>query len=193
MHGFPSTRKKTARWPDLLIAHRTRMFMVCASVGMLSALVAAHVRLHLGLPGHKALIWMTPIVFARLLTRSKPGATAGVSAAAITSLGLGAPLAGGPWGLPLIALAGAVLDTAIWRIEKHSLPLVITVPLIGLTAMFANLLCLAKRMANPVGAFSHDAVAAWWFRPVSYAAFGLMAGLMAATAAAVARRKQHRG
>jgi hypothetical protein len=167
------------------------MLIACTATGVISGLLVAHVRLHLGLPGHKALLWMTPIIFARLLTRSKPGATAGASAAAVTSLGLGANLAGGPWALPLIAFAGAAIDAVVAFLEKHPLPPLLAAPIIGATAMLANLLCFVKRLANPIGAFPHHAAASWWFRPLCYAAFGLAAGLIAATAAALTHRKQN--
>lgn len=190
MLGPLSTKRKTIPLRSIVGAGSTRMLLLCGVVGVISGLLTAHTRLHLGLPGHKALLWMTPIIFARLLSGARAGATVGGTAAAVTSLGIGANLAGGAWALALVALAGAVIDAVVAFLEKHHLPQVPRVALIGAAAMAANLLCFVKRLANPVGAFPHHVGAGWWFRPLSYAVFGLLAGLIAASAAAMVRRRQ---
>ena len=185
MHGYLSTERKAGLWNSLAGAGELRMLVACGAVGVLSGLLAGHVRLHLGLSGHKALLWMTPVIFARLVSRSRAGTTVGAFAAAATALGVGGHIAGGFWGLPLVVLAGAVVDVVIGCIERVQLPCLLAIPIIAVAASAANLLCFVKRLLMPPGV-GHAINAAWWHKPVSYAFFGLLAGLIAATAACIA-------
>jgi hypothetical protein len=93
-------------------------FLVCSLVGVAAGLAAAHIRLHLGLPGHKALLLMTPVVFARLILRSPVGATGGMLAAALSSLAAGGGVIGATLHLPLVAVAGGMFDVAIGLAER---------------------------------------------------------------------------
>jgi len=88
-------------------------------------------------------------------------------------------------GLPLIGLAGIILDVVINSLEKRQTPHLLTIAIIGITAMFANLLCLGKRLLVPAGPAEHFVfgVSGFWFKLICYAFFGLTAGLIAATLA----------
>ncbi|MDD5458718.1 MAG: hypothetical protein PHF37_04950 [Phycisphaerae bacterium] len=77
-----------------------------------------------GLPGHKAFLWMTPVLIARLLNKCKIGTTAVGLAAALTTYSLGANLAGGLFGLPVIVIAAAILDWTVNFLEKNKISLI---------------------------------------------------------------------
>ena len=185
MRGSLLTKRKGARWNSILKSHQLRMLVVSVAVGVIAGLFIGNVRLGLGLSGHKSLFWMTPVIMARLLGRCKAGTTAGALSAAFTTLAVGGRLAGGIVGLPLIGLAGIILDVVINSLEKRQTPHLLTIAIIGITAMFANLLCLGKRLLVPLGLGSHFVfgVSGFWFKLICYAFFGLTAGLIAATLA----------
>jgi hypothetical protein len=195
MRGYPSIRKEATLIYSLIGSDGLRGLIVVVSAGVIAGCLSASLRLHLGLPGHKALIWMTPVIIARLLGRCRIGATAGSFTAAFVSLGLGGNLAGGLIGLPLVALAGACIDVSITRLERHETSAVVSIISISSTAMFANLICFAKRLLLPAGLSPHDVFtsAGLIVRPVSYALFGFISGLIAAiTAYFITRRKKLR-
>ena len=168
------------------------MLAVSVSVGVITGVIIAQpfLRLHLGLSGHKALFWMTPVLVARLLGRCKAGSTVGALAAAFTAFGLGGHLGGGLIGLPLVGFTGIMFDAAIGFMEKRRVSSWRTIPILGCTAMFGNLVMLAKRLLNPVGGASHTilGLSPFWFDLLSYAFFGLLAGIIAAAIALTATR-----
>lgn len=168
------------------------MLIASAAVGVISGLIISQVKLHLGISGHKAFMWMTPVILARLMGKCKVGATTGALTASTTCFALGGNIAGGPLGLPIVVIAGVMLDAIIAFIEKHKPPFFVTIPVIGLAAMFANLLLFVKRILLPLGIGDHNVLGltGWWFRPVSYAVCGLLAGLAAATLATLLMRKE---
>ena len=171
------------------------MLIMSVSVGVIAGLFISHVRLHLGLPGHKVLFWMTPVLVARLLGRCRAGTTAGALAAAFTACSLGGHLGGGIIGLPLVGVAGVFLDTVIGWIEKRKINYgILMITLVGLSAMTANLIVFGKRMINSVGGnltFLFG-VTGIWYDLICYACFGLAAGLLAASTVSVigAKRKK---
>jgi len=193
MRGFLSTESVTVRWSRLVAASRPRMLLANAAVGVMAGVVLAHVRLHLGVPGYRALLWLTPVLLARLVSGCPIGATAGATAAACTSLALGGNLAGGLLFLPLVAVAGAVGDAAVLLAGRLGLGPWTQIPVIGVAGMAANGLCAIKRLLVPVGRYHvFFGVGEPWSRLVSYGAFGLAAGLIGATLAAIilSRRKK---
>ncbi len=195
MRGHLSIRKGTALAEMLLGSAGLRGLVVSVSIGIIAGCLAASVKLHLGLSGHKALIWMTPVIAARLLGRCRIGTTAGAFTAAFVSLGIGGNLAGGPLGLPLVGAAGALVDACIGRLEKHQTSAVMTIVAVASSAMLANLICCLKRLLGPVGIAPHSIFgsADLLLRPLSYALFGFVAGLVAAISShVVRRRKTHR-
>ena len=185
MRGCLPTESTATRWRRRAGAAQLRMLLTSAAVGALAGLICAHARLHLGLPGHKALLWLAPIVAARLLGRHPVGATAGASAAACASLASGGNLAGGAMFLPLVALAGAVLDAIVAFAERWRLGPWRLIPLLGLGGLAANLLCAVKRLLVPLRAHHLILGISGPFATVlSYAFFGLLAGLIGAGVAA---------
>ena len=194
MRGYLSIRKGTPLAEMVLGSAGLRGLAVSVSVGVIAGCLAASVKLHLGLSGHKALIWMTPVILARLLGRCRIGTTAGAFTAAFVSLGVGGNLAGGPLGLPLVGAAGALVDACIARLERHQASAVTTVFVVAISAMMANLICCFKRLLGPTGINPHDFLgSAGLLRPLSYAFFGFVAGLVAAITSHVVRSRKTRG
>jgi len=187
--GSLSTASGTARWNSLSAAAGWRALAGCAAVGAIAGVLAAHVRLGLGMPGHKALFWMAPILAARLLYGHPVGATAGACSAAVTSLALGGNLAGGALFLPLVAAAGALLDAAAAFAKRHGLSAVWVLLLFAATGTGANLLCALKRMLVPQKAY-HTllGLTGATAQLACYALFGLAAGLAGAAIALAGAR-----
>ncbi len=161
------------------------MLLVSSSVGVLAGLFIALVRLNLGMPGHKAFFWMTPVLIARLHGGCKIGTAAGALFTALTTYSLGANLAGGVIGMPMIVLAGLILDWTVNFLEKNKISGAAMILAIGLAGVAANLVCLAKRMILPTGLNPHFifSVSGFWFKLFSYAFFGLISGIVAAISA----------
>jgi len=197
MPGSLSTGSEVGRWSRLARAAQLRSLAGCTAVGVLAGVAMAHARLHLGMPGHKALFWMIPILVARLLYRHRVGATAGACAAAGASLALGGNLAGGVLFVPLVALAGGLLDAAAAWGERRALPVAMRIGLMGAAGAAANVLCAAKRLLTPqLNAHALLGLRGLPAQLLSYALFGLLAGLTAAAVAAAAtaaRRARRRG
>ncbi len=169
-----------------------RGLVVSLSAGLIAGCLAASLRFHLGLPGHKALFWMTPVIAARLAGRCRVGTTAGALAAAFVSIGLGGNLAGDAMGLPLVGAAGALIDACIIHLEKHKASALATIIGVALNAMLANLICCAKRLLVPAGLAPQEVVSSvdLLLRPVSYGFFGFLAGLIAAAGVHLTRRRR---
>ena len=167
-------------------------FLAVCAVGVLAGLVAGQVRLHLGLPGHKAILVMAPVIAARLVFRSAAGATGGLVAAALASLATGGQVISLSMHLPFAAAAGGVLDVAFGLAQRRGWAATGMIFAAGLAGAAANLVLLAERLLTPLfqshtlpGMSSPDT------RLVSYAAFGLLAGLLGAGLAAVICRRRH--
>jgi len=165
--------------------------IISLSAGVIAGCLTASLKLHLGLPGHKALLWMTPVIAARLAGGCRIGATAGALTAAFITLGLGANLAGSVLGLPLIGAAGALIDAFIIRLEKHKVSALTAILGVAFSAMSANLICCAKRLLLPTGIAPHDILSGsgLLLRPVWYGFFGFLAGLIAAAGVYLAHRR----
>lgn len=179
MRGFLLTVRKAVLWNSFVSSRQFRMLMASMAVGVLAGVFMAHIRLNLGMPGHKALFWMIPAVLARLLGRCKAGTTATVLSTAFTSLALGGNLAGGWLGLPLVGFAGGFLDLVINFLEKRKICFFLVILVVGVTGIFANLLCLLKRLLLPAGVNMHVfwGISGVWFKIASYAFFGFLAGI----------------
>ncbi len=193
MRGYLSIEKNTALSDAVLGPDGVRGLAISLSVGVIAGYLAASLKLHLGLSGHKAIIWMTPVIAARLLGRCRIGTTAGAVTAAFVSLGSGGNLAGGMLGLPLVGAAGAIVDACILRLERCKASALTTVIAVALAAMLANLVCYGKRLLVPAGIAPHDIFgsATVLLRPMSYALFGLLAGLIAAAGTHPFRRRKN--
>ena len=193
MRGYLSIEKATAPAETILGPDGVRGLAISLSIGVIAGYLAASLKLHLGLPGHKAIIWMTPVIAARLLGRCRIGTTAGAFTAAFVSLGSGGNLAGGLLGLPLVGAAGALVDACILRLERCRASALTTVIAVALTAMLANLVCYGKRLLVPAGIAPHDMFgsATVLLRPMSYALFGFLAGLIAAAGTHLFRRRKN--
>ena len=191
MRGSPSIENGRARAVSLPTAEAVAALMATCAVGLLAGLAAGSVRLGLGLAGHKALVWMAPLVAARLVFRSPIGASAGALAAALGTMAAGGHLAGAAMHLPVAVLAGGVLDVAVHVIERRRLGAAWAIPLMGLAGLAANLVMLGKRMLVPPLQVHYflwtSGLAA---RCLSYAAFGLVAGLVGAGVGLVIARRR---
>jgi hypothetical protein len=188
----PSPKPSPLRLPPIVLgSDGVRGLAVSLSVGVIAGCLAASFKFHLGLPGHKALFWMTPIIAARLLDRCRIGTAAGALTATFVSIGMGGNLAGGALGLPLVGAAGALIDACIIQLEKRTTSAFAAVMGVAFSAMLANLICCAKRLLVPVGVAPHDVFSSADFllRPISYGFFGFLAGLIAATGVHLIRRR----
>lgn len=181
MRGSPSIENGQTRGEGVPTAEAVAALLATCGVGLLAGLAAGGVRLGLGLPGHKALVWMAPLVAARLVFRSPLGGSAGALAASLGTMAAGGHLAGAAMHLPVAVLAGGVLDVAVHFIERRRLAAMWAVPLMGLAGLAANLVMLGKRLLVPSFQVHHflwtSGLAA---RCLSYAVFGLAAGLVGA-------------
>jgi len=179
VHGSLSIEKEPGRWSRSL----SDGYLAVAAVGILSGIVVAYARTPMHLPGHKAIWWMTPVLAARLVTRTRAGASAGALATAMTTLLLGGRIAGGIVQFPLVILAGVVLDLGVQMGERHRSSLWRKVLLLVLAGLVANLICFVKRLADPIGAFfSTGNLDDMLIAGSLHAAFGCLAGLLGAGA-----------
>jgi len=184
-------RKTRTACSAVLGPEGVRGLAVSLSAGVIAGCLAAGLKLHLGLPGHKALLWLTPVIAARLLGRCRTGATAGALTAAFVSIGMGGNLAGSASGLPFVGAAGALIDVTVAHLEARKASALVMIAAVAFSAMMANLLCCAKRLLLPIGLTPHDVFGGGdiLMRPLSYALFGFLSGLIAATAAHLLRRQ----
>ena len=179
MRGFLLTEKNPGRWSNLLKTLQLQALLTNMSVGILAGIFMAHVRLGLGMPGHKALFWLLPVITARLLKPHTIGAAAGACTAAVTSMALGGNLAGGYLFIPLVALAGGLIDVIIFWSNRLKLSPWLMIPLLGAGGLAANLICAIKRILAPQ--FNQHYLLGLSGIPAqiaSYAIFGLIAGLV---------------
>jgi hypothetical protein len=99
MRGSPWIENTQSRDAAVSAAGSVGAFLAVCAIGAMAGLAAAYLRLHLGLPGHKAALVMVPVIAARFVFRSAAGATGGMLAAALASLAPGGRLAARPGGL----------------------------------------------------------------------------------------------
>lgn len=190
MRGYQSTENVVARSSSASSAAGAaglRELLICIGVGAVAGLGVTFVNrmgLHVGLTGHKVLFWMPMLIIARLVARHPLGATAGSAATGAVCLGFGTNLAGPPLYMPLIVLAGSVLDAAAGLSERKHLPVWLIIPLFGAAGMIGATLCAVKRLLSPSVKWHvllgiPDPAASM----ISWAFFGLLAGLVGAAVA----------
>ena len=161
------------------------------TLGLVAALLQARCKLRLGIPGHSAVLWLTPLLVARFLSP-----LTGAASMASTSMGLGLyALDGFSLRWPLLAsfgtfwLVGPVLDVFVLATARPArgdgaaaAPCgrwgLVLIPLAGLVGNFAH---LGLKFAT--GAIGFHATALGLPRgvleSVTYLVFGLAAGLLA--------------
>jgi hypothetical protein len=191
MPGFLWTAKKV-NLHSIIHSLQFKMVLVSISVGVMSGLFISLVRLNLGMPGHKAFFWMTPVLITRLHSRCRIGATLGGLFAALTTYSMGANLAGSVIGMPIIVVAAIILDWTVNFIEKTNITGLMMILFLGIAGVIANLVCLSKRMILPAGLSPHFilGVSGTWLRLCSYSFFGLLAGVVAAISIKLKVNKQ---
>jgi len=189
MRGSLSTESEVGPWSRVTAAIAPGALAGSFAVGVLAGLFMATVRLNLGMPGHKALFWMIPLLVARLSLRCPVGGTVAALGAACTSVAMGGHLAGGIAFVPLVGLAGGVLDALVAFAERHRLGVFWLIPLLAVGGAGANLLCAVKRMLTPqyqfhmlLGLTGRSA------QLLSYAIFGWVSGLAGAILGTSAER-----
>jgi len=194
MRGSPWIENTRSHDAARSAAESLGAFLAVCAVGLLAGLITAQVRLHLGLPGHKALFVMAPVIAARLVFRSAAGATGGMVAAALASLAAGGQMIGASAHLPIAALAGCLIDAVIGLAERRRLAAHWTIVLTGLAGAAANLVFLGERLLTPLFQ-SHSllGLSGLDLRLLSYPVFGLIAGLLGAGIAEVVRRRAEPG
>ena len=166
-------------------------FLTAASVGVLAGIAVTFLRTPIHLPGHKVIFWLAPALATRLVTRAKPAASISVLATIFTTLLLGGQLAGGAIMMPLVAFAGITMDIACQIAESRRLSFASSLIFFSLAGVAANLLCLVKRLFNPVGQmFSAVNLDDLLRSAASYALCGLFAGLIGALCGVAFARRQ---
>jgi hypothetical protein len=156
------------------------------AIGALAGLAYAVSKNPLGLPGHKALLWIVPVLTARWVYGCWGSGIAGAVSTAAVAMAFGQDFAGSTLFLPLVVLAGAALDAAVsvargWRLRWWA-----ALPLAGLGGLIANLLCFVHRLLGPLHP-KHSVLnipGAKGFL-LSYALFGLLSGLIGAALAGI--------
>ncbi len=189
MPGSLFIDKKADRWSEAFTGAQARNLVGCMAVGVVAGLVLSHVRLNLGMPGHKAIFWIIPIVVARFGFPNRVGATSGAFTAAVTSMMFGGHLAGGWLWVPLVALAGFVIDVAALWISQKQLHWSLAIVLVGLAGMGANFICSIKRMMTPArNIHMFMGLEGQLAATVSYLCFGLAAGIAGAIIAVAGKK-----
>jgi len=194
MRGYLSIEKELSIRHRLTSNQQLRVLIPTLAVGVLVGIFASQTRLHLGLPGHKALLWITAAVMVRIYWGCWVGSTAAALTAAVTTVALGGNFAGNAAYLPMVGAAGIILDTTIGLIERWKLWAVLSIPMIGFAAMVANLVCLAKRLFSPLAHKHHIlcGISGIYLDVLCYAFFGLLAGLAGAICAYMLMHRQRR-
>src|SRR5580704_7417620 len=115
--GSLSIERKRDHWSKAV----SEGYLAVVAVGILAGIAVAFARTPIHMPGHKAIFWMAPILATRLATRSRAGGSLGAFSTAITALSLGGRIAGGIAMMPLVVVAGVVLDAAVQFGERRKL------------------------------------------------------------------------
>jgi hypothetical protein len=179
VRGSVSIEKNPGRWSKSL----SESYLAVVAIGILSGIVVAYARTPIHWPGHKAVFWIAPVLGARLVTRTGAGASIGALATAITTFLLGGRIGGGIVLMPLIILAGIVLDLGVQWSERIHPSVWRRILLLALAGLIANLICFLKRLADPIGPFmSARNLDDLLFAGSSHAMFGCLAGLIGAAA-----------
>ena len=177
MPGSLSIARKHVRWNSALF----EAYLSVIAVGILSGIIVAYARTPMHLPGHKAILWMAPLLAARMVTRTAGGCSVGALATAMTTLSLGGRIAGGIALMPLVVLAGIVLDLGVQFGERREFVWWKSVLFLALAGMAGNLICFVKRLFDPLGAFSSAGnLEDLFIAGSSHALFGFLAGLFGA-------------
>jgi len=179
MPGSLSIERNRVPWSRTV----TDGYLSVIAIGILTGIVVAFVRTPMHWPGHKAILWMAPILAARLVTRTSAGASIGALATALTTLSIGGRIAGGIAMMPLVILAGIVLDLGVQFCERHKFTGWKAILFLALAGLAGNLICFVKRLFDPMGAFfSTGNIEDLFFAGALHAMFGFLAGLLGATA-----------
>jgi uncharacterized membrane protein YozB (DUF420 family) len=177
--GSPSIAKDRVPWNKTISEGQWAVI----AVGIVAGILVAYARTPMHLPGHKALLWMAPILAARLVTRTFAGASVGALVTALTALSLGGRIAGGIGMMPLVVLAGVVLDAGVELGERRKFAWRKVIILMAFAGLVANLICFLKRLFDPTGSFlSSGNLQDLLFAGTWHAIFGFIAGLLGAVA-----------
>ena len=188
MPGSPWTAENRTMIGDRAVTDRFTALLMAFVVGAAAGLLSACVRLHLGLPGHKAVLLLAPVIAARFTLRLPAASTAGMAAASLASCAASGSLVGAAPQLLFFVLAGAVIDLAASFANRRRLATVWLIPLAALAGLAANMILLLARLIAPL--FRYHALpglSALGTRVFSYALFGLIAGAVGAAAGRVLR------
>jgi hypothetical protein len=153
-------------------------------IGGLAGLAFGVTKNPLSLPGHKAVLWIVPVLTVRWVYGCWGSGIVGAMAAAVVAMTFGEAIAGPRMFLPLVLLAGAALEATVaiargWRLRWWA-----ALPLAALGGLVANVLCFVHRLVGPWHA-RHSVLnipGPGGFL-LSFAMFGLMSGLIAAALA----------
>jgi hypothetical protein len=192
MHGSQRIEKKNVLWSRVLKSDPVKQYLASFAVGVFAGIIVSAFRLNLGMPGHKALFWMVPVLTMRMIGKTKGGVSVGAAAVLLTTYGTAGHLGGGPFGMPLILLGAVILDSVIGFLERKRFSFAFYTATVSLAAMICNLLCMVKKLFVSDGFGVHLLLnnSSFWFRFASYAFWGLISGVIACFMARYYRRKR---
>lgn len=185
LHGDLSTGSRLRPLGGSEEVAKAREWLALIGAGAAAALSSTLVRARLGIPGHHILYAVLPMALGfALVPRRGAGSVMGGSAlATIAGLGLAGVRLPGVGALTSLLLTGPLLDVALrWGRNGWRLYLAFT-----LTGCAANTAAFAVRAAAKLlqapGLAGARPAAAWLsLAPLTYAAAGLVAGLVSAAA-----------
>jgi len=183
-----------------------RRLGLLALLGLVSAVLHTWLKLRLGIPGHSAVLWLTPILLARCLA---PMTGAATICSTVTTLGMYSFGGFGfRWPVALsfatFWLVGPALDCYAWLTDRLSNSGrqgagftgrlgIVFVPLAGVVANYAHLASkVGYKVIRPHT--PRFGLVPGWYEGVTYFVFGLVAGLVAyGLARPFLRRKERFG
>lgn len=170
-----------------------------SGLGLVSAVLHTFLKLRLGIPGHAAVLWLTPILVGRCLTRLRAGGTVASTSAALGIFALRGLSARWP---PMLAVAtywavGPALDFYVLLVARlvtgeRRLSGAVGLAVAAVGGVVANYAHLASKVGLAVirPHAPRLGLAPGLYELVTYLVFGLLAGLLAYSLSLPARRRK---
>jgi len=174
--------------------------VLLSSLGLVSAALHTFLKLRLGIPGHAAVLWITPILVGRCLARMRGAGTVASTSAA---LGMYVLRGLGTQWPPLLSVAtywavGPALDFYLLLAQRFAgtggrrLRGLVGLVIMAVAGVVANYAHLASKVGLAVirPHAPRFGLAAGAYELATYLVFGLVAGLLAFALAWPARRRR---
>ena len=194
MLGYQSIRKTASLVSDALERCSWEQIFFPAMIGLLSGVFAGAVRLHLGLAGHKILLWLPFVLGTRIIFKWPAGCSIGAFGAVIGNILSGDSFGSAAIIMPLAVFCGGFIDIAIKSLQSRNFLIHLAV----MSVMGANFNILLFGVRSLCGYLfrSHNFAGLCGVEAMlaSYAFFGFLAGMTGAIAGrslSRLRRKNH--